>query len=438
GEQFAELGVAVSAHRGLEAHRDALRRTELVEVRRVHPGGRGQLGVGRVAAKLGHQPALNGAEAGELLGHVHRDADGAGVVLEAALHRLADPPGGVRGELEAAPVVELLHRSDQAEDALLDQVEERQPGAPVALGVGHHQPQVRLDHAVLGGLVAALDSLREVHLLGPGQERPVRDVAQEQLQRVASRLRDRLVRVGGLRSVPRRSAVDQLDAAAARLAVELLDGLLVDVEALDGLGDVGELKAAALLPSTEEVLHGALRHGVAHASQDTPTALNAQSASLPAPAYTLKDPSRTNPQSSIPRSRASSTARLDGAPTATRPARAARLAFWTSSNDARPLTHASTPGSGNRPRRSIAPIALSIALCRPTSSWSTSSSPDGSNSAVACRPPVRSNDFWLRRASAGARITSSREIGAPAGDGGASWRTNSSAPFPHTPHDELR
>ena len=46
----------------------------------------------------------------------------------------------------------------------------------------------------------------------------------------------------------------------------------------------------------------------------------------------------------------------------------ARLAFWTSSNEARPLTLANTPWSGKRPASSPTPIALSIALWRPTSS----------------------------------------------------------------------
>src|SRR5947199_320386 len=59
----------------------------------------------------------------------------------------------------------------------------------------------------------------------------------------------------------------------------------------------------------------------------------------------------------MPRSRASSTARLDGAPTATIPSRPASAAFCTSSNDARPLTHATTPASGKRPAMSCAPLA---------------------------------------------------------------------------------
>jgi hypothetical protein len=46
------------------------------------------------------------------------------LIGEGAVDSLADPPGRVRRELVAAPPVELLDRADQAERALLDQVEE--------------------------------------------------------------------------------------------------------------------------------------------------------------------------------------------------------------------------------------------------------------------------------------------------------------------------
>src|SRR5699024_12742393 len=63
--------------------------------------------------------------------------------------RLPDPPGGVGGELITLGVVELLHRADQAEVALLDQVQEQHAAAGVALGQGDHEPEVRLQEVVL-------------------------------------------------------------------------------------------------------------------------------------------------------------------------------------------------------------------------------------------------------------------------------------------------
>src|SRR3712207_9528869 len=61
-------------------------------------------------------------------------------------------------------VVELLHRADQAEGALLDEVQEGQPAPQVALGDGDDQPEVGLDHLLLGHEVPALDALRQRHL----------------------------------------------------------------------------------------------------------------------------------------------------------------------------------------------------------------------------------------------------------------------------------
>src|SRR5262249_34991593 len=62
--------------------------------------------------------------------------------------------------------------------SLLDQVEERHAEPAVALGDGHDEPKVRLDHVALRGRVAALDALREHDLLGRGQQLVAADVRQ--------------------------------------------------------------------------------------------------------------------------------------------------------------------------------------------------------------------------------------------------------------------
>src|SRR4029079_17077019 len=72
---------------------------------------------------------------------------------------------------------------------------------------------------------------------------------------------------------------------------------------------------------------------------------------LAAPAYTLTRPPRAKPHSVTPRSRASSTARLEGAPTPTSTGQPASDAFWTSSNESRPLTQRIASRSGRSPVR---------------------------------------------------------------------------------------
>ncbi len=80
---------------------------------------------------------------------MHGNADGAGLVGDGARDGLADPPGGVRRELEALGVVELLYRADKAKIAFLDKVEEQHATANVALGDGHNKAQVRFDELLL-------------------------------------------------------------------------------------------------------------------------------------------------------------------------------------------------------------------------------------------------------------------------------------------------
>jgi hypothetical protein len=151
------------------------------------------------------------------------------VVRNGALHRLADPPRCVRRELEAATPVELLDRAVQAERSLLDQVEEGHAEPAIALRDRHDEPQVRLDHVALGDRVAALDALRELHLLRGVQQLVPADVSEEQLQRVG-RAGERLARphrgLGGLLGLLLLGLDDRrtdLEAHRLELARDLLD-----------------------------------------------------------------------------------------------------------------------------------------------------------------------------------------------------------------------
>jgi hypothetical protein len=63
---------------------------------------------------------------------VHGKADRSALIAESACDGLADPPGGVRGELEALAPVELLDGADESEIALLDEIEEVEAAAGVA------------------------------------------------------------------------------------------------------------------------------------------------------------------------------------------------------------------------------------------------------------------------------------------------------------------
>ena len=118
------------------------------------------------------------------LHHVHGDADGAGLVRDGAGDGLADPPGGVGGELVALGVVKLLHRLNEAQVALLNQVQQHHAPAHIAPGDGHHQTEVGLGHAALGLLISGGDPHRQLHLLLRGQQRHLADLLQVHPHRV--------------------------------------------------------------------------------------------------------------------------------------------------------------------------------------------------------------------------------------------------------------
>src|SRR3954447_16561273 len=151
GEEIAELALVVGADSLVQRDGRGRGAERLVDVLDGQPRRLCELLFRRLAAELDLEPASGAAELLLALDDVHRDADRARVVRDRTLHRLADPPGRVRGELVAAAPVELLDGAVEAEGALLDQVEERHAQAAVALGDGHDEAQVRLDHPPLRG-----------------------------------------------------------------------------------------------------------------------------------------------------------------------------------------------------------------------------------------------------------------------------------------------
>jgi len=89
-----------------------------------------------------------------LLGHGSRD-------------RLANPPRGVRGELEPARVVESLDRSHQTDVATLNRVGQRHRRSRESFGNTHHQTQVGGDELLTGSL-PRLDGSAQAPPFGKG------------------------------------------------------------------------------------------------------------------------------------------------------------------------------------------------------------------------------------------------------------------------------
>src|SRR5205085_4347358 len=255
GDEVAEDGVLLLSDGLVEARRRAGGRLDLLGLLNGQVRLLGDLVERRLAAELRPEKPLGAVHLLHPLDDVDGHADRPRLVGERARDGLTDPPGRVRGELVAAAPVELLDGADQAERALLDQVEERQALIAIVLGDRDDQPQVRLDHRLLGLHVAALDLLRELDLLGGVQERMPARLAQEELQRVRGGLGrhgDRRRRWRGLFALL--LVVDDLDAALVELAV---DGLGLEHAQLQRLEHVVELRMpnrSGLLSSLEQLL----------------------------------------------------------------------------------------------------------------------------------------------------------------------------------------
>ena len=214
-DEIAELGIAFVTD-GL-VQRDRLTRVllDLQHLLRRDVHFLGQLFGRGLAAQVLQQLALDAAELVDHLDHVHRNADGAGLVGHRAGDRLPDPPGGVGGELVTLCVVELFDRADQAEVALLDQVEERHTAARVALGQRDDETQVRFQQVVFRAVAVAADPRHVAALRGGQLLALLRDLG-HQLRGVQPRL-DALGELDLFLGIEQRDLADLLEIGTHRV-----------------------------------------------------------------------------------------------------------------------------------------------------------------------------------------------------------------------------
>jgi len=107
---------------------------ELEDLLLLDPHLLGDLPQIRVTPELALEVAADSRDLVDLLGDVDGETDDASLLRDAAADRLPHPPRGVRGELEALGVVELLDSADQSGVPFLDEVQQGHRGAPVLAG----------------------------------------------------------------------------------------------------------------------------------------------------------------------------------------------------------------------------------------------------------------------------------------------------------------
>src|SRR6266508_1433077 len=169
-DEVAELGLVLVANRLLEGDGRLGATADLLHLVAGEIEIAADLHRRRLPPELGAELALRAHDLVQLLDHVHGHPDRSGLVGQRARHRLTDPPGRVRRELEAFAVVELLRSADESDRPLLDQIEEGQTLVPVLLGDRDDETEIGLDHLLLRTMVATLDPLRELDLLHAGHD----------------------------------------------------------------------------------------------------------------------------------------------------------------------------------------------------------------------------------------------------------------------------
>src|SRR5215213_2117393 len=262
GEEVAERRRVALADRLVERRDRARGRPDLANLLHGQLRLLRHLVVRRRTLELRDELALCTRDLRLALHDVDGDADRPRLVRDAALHRLADPPRGVRRELEPLAVVELLGGADQPDDPLLDQVEQRQTVSLVLLRDRDDEAEVRVHHQVLRLLVAALDPLRELDLLRRRQQRIPPGLVEEELEGIGRGGRQRVVAVGDLLLDRTRAVVGEVDPVALEAVEQRLDLLLVQLELLYVLLHLRHVHATVLFAEFDQDGNRILTHGV--------------------------------------------------------------------------------------------------------------------------------------------------------------------------------
>jgi len=144
-KQVAEAGVVGLADGGL--HGDGLlgQFEDHAHAFEGHFHAVGEFFGGGFAAQLLGELLLRAPELVDDLDHVDGDADGAGLVGDAAGDGLANPPRGVGGKTKTAMIIKFFHCFHQAKIAFLNEVEKRYPATDIFLGYAHYKAGIGFD-----------------------------------------------------------------------------------------------------------------------------------------------------------------------------------------------------------------------------------------------------------------------------------------------------
>src|SRR6266550_422837 len=184
-EALDERAITIGIERGVEPHVAGVERGERLhdlerQLRRVGDLFRRRLSTQRLPEILG-----SAHDAGQIRGPIQRHAHRTALPRECGENRLANPPHGVRDELDALIGIELARRREQTDVALADEIGERQAAILVLLGDGNHEAQVALYQLLHRLLIARANLPGERDLLLLRQQRSLGDLVEVLIEDVA-------------------------------------------------------------------------------------------------------------------------------------------------------------------------------------------------------------------------------------------------------------
>src|SRR5579884_4200107 len=193
-DEVAEMAVFFLANRRLQADRLLADLDNLAHLLRADLHLLGDLLRRRLAPQVLQQTTADADQAVNRLHHMHGDTNRARLVGDGARNGLTNPPRRIRAELVTLRVVEFLDCANQADIALLDQVQQAHATTNVLLRNTDDETQVGLCQAALGLLtildyaavrirlqllrLAALHTLRQLHFFLRRQQRDTTNLAQ--------------------------------------------------------------------------------------------------------------------------------------------------------------------------------------------------------------------------------------------------------------------
>ena len=155
-DEFAEAGIFAFANRPVETDRLTTDVQDAPGFFKADAGSSGGFLCCRLSAHFVQEALCRIPQSAQNIDHVDRNADRSRLVGNRPRDRLANPPGGVGRELEAAAVLVFVDRPHQARIAFLNQIQEAETPIAVFLGDRDDQPQVAAGELPFGVFVFAV------------------------------------------------------------------------------------------------------------------------------------------------------------------------------------------------------------------------------------------------------------------------------------------